>query len=92
MPDINKDDALSEKKEIVLSTLSFLVKKRNESIFQLSSVRIRKKELKKEEEDILNRKRMLKIKINQELDKHKNILTKEDLSIFIEEEDNDPNS
>jgi hypothetical protein len=89
MPDINNDDLKAEKKELILSTLAFLVKKRNEAIFKLSSVRIRKKELKKEEEDILSNKRMIKFKINQELDKHKDLLTKEDISFYIEGEDND---
>ena len=90
MPDINQNDDLkAEKKELILSTLSFLVRKRNEAIFQLSSVRLRKKELKKEEDGILNKKRMLKFKINQELDKHKDILTKEDISFYIEKDDND---
>lgn len=86
MPEsINKGQL--ETKELVLQSLSFLVKERNQTLFKLSNIKIRFKELEQEKSKLINNNRLLKQRIINELDKHQNILTKDERDIFIESSD-----
>lgn len=86
MPEsINKGQL--ETKELVLQSLSFLVKERNQTLFKLSNIKIRFRELEQEKSKLINNNRLLKQRIINELDKHQNILTKDERDIFIESSD-----
>jgi hypothetical protein len=83
MPESLNNNAF-ETKEMVLQSLSFLVQERNKMLFRLVTVKQRLKELESEKNLIIKNNRLFKQRIINELDKHKNILTKDETNAFVE--------